>query len=105
MRTIILVIALLSLSTTYANNNEEDKSKSFSISGKVLDNDEILTGVKVILDNKEIIVYTDFEGNFTIDNVLAGEHTLSFSLITYDNKLITFNPSTNNKLEVELKTK
>jgi len=104
MRTIALVIALFSLTTAIANNNE-DKPKSFSISGKVIDNNESLTGVKVMLDGKETVVYTDFNGNFTLTNVLAGEHTVSFSLITYNNKEVTFNPATNNVLEIELETK
>ena len=105
MRTIVLVIALFSLSTVFGGNNNEDKPKSFSISGKVVDNNESLTGVKVMLDGKEAIVYTDFDGNFTLENVLAGEHTISFSLITYNNKEITLNPTTNNSLEIELETK
>ena len=86
MRTIVLVISLFCVTAIFANNNNEKQSKKISIKGQVLDNTESLTGVKVILDNKETTVYTDFEGNFTIDNVLAGEHTLSFSLITYDGK-------------------
>ena len=102
---LVLVIALFSITNLSANNNNEDKPKSFSISGKVLDNTESLTGVKVMLDNKEVVVYTDFEGNFTLQNVIEGEHTLSFSLIAYDNKQIIFNPKDNTQLEVELKEK
>lgn len=105
MRTIALVISLFSLTTVFAGSNNEDKLKSFSISGTVVDNNESLTGVKVLLDGKETVVYTDFDGNFTINNVLAGEHTISFSLITYNNKEITFDPSKENSLEVELQTK
>tara|TARA_B110000091_G_C13739217_1_gene442553 strand:- start:900 stop:1217 length:318 start_codon:yes stop_codon:yes gene_type:complete len=105
MRTVALVIALFSLTTVFAGNNNGDKLKSFSISGKVVDSNESLTGVKILLDGKETVVYTDFEGNFTIDNVLAGEHTISFSLITYNNKEVTFNPANDNSLEVELETK
>jgi hypothetical protein len=105
MRTIALVIALLSLTTAFAGNNNEEKLKSFSITGKVVDNTESLTGVKIILDGKETVVYTDFDGNFTIENVPAGEHTISFSLITYNNKVITVNPTSNNNLEIELETK
>ena len=82
MRTLVLVITLLSITNLKANGNNGDKLKSFSIVGKVVDNTESLTGVEVMLDNKQLIVYTDFEGNFTIDNVLEGEHTLSFSLIS-----------------------
>lgn len=105
MKTIALVIALFSLTTVFANNNNEEKLKSFSIRGKVVDNSESLTGVKILLDGKETVVYTDFDGNFTIENVLAGEHTISFSLITYNNKEISFDPSKENNLEVELQTK
>ena len=106
MRVIVLVIALFGLTTGFANNNnEEDKPKSFSISGKVVDNKESLTGVMVVLDGNERFVYTDFEGNFTLENVLPGEHTVSFSLIAYNNKEITFDPSSNNNIEVELETK
>ena len=104
MRLIILAIALVSFTTSFANNNEE-VLKSFSISGKVVDNTESLTGVKIVLDGKEVTVYTDFDGNFTIENVLAGEHTISLSLITYANKVITFNPSTDKTLEIALDAK
>ena len=105
MRTIALVIALFSLTTVFAANDNEDKLKSFSISGKVVDNNESLTGVKILLDGKEAVIYTDFDGNFTLENVLAGEHTISFSLITYNNKEVTFNPAKENNLEIELETK
>lgn len=104
MKTITLIFTLLVVTTILANNNGE-KPKSFSITGRVIDNVESLTGVKVMLDNQEMIVYTDFEGNFTINNVVEGEHTLSFSLITYNNKVITFNPTSGNKVEVELEEK
>ena len=105
MRPLILAFALFSITAVFANNNEGKLKKSFSITGKVIDNNESLTGVKVILDNKEIIVYTDFDGNFVIKNVLAGQHTLSLSLITYDNKMVTFNPAKSNDLKIKLETK
>jgi len=104
MRVLILMIALLSIVNVNANNNDKEL-KSYSISGKVLDNQESLTGVRVMLDNKEIIVYTDFEGNFTINNVLEGEHTISLSLVTYNSQEINFNPKENNKLKIELEAK
>jgi len=105
MRLLILIIALFSLTSSFANNNEKNEPKSFLITGKVVDNNESLTGVKVVLDGKEMVVYTDFDGNFVIENVVPGEHTLSLSLITYDNKVVTFNPSSNNNLEIELDAK
>lgn len=108
MKTLLLVIASVFVFSTYANtnNNEESKSKKmFSISGKVMDANESLTGVKIILDGKETNVYTDFDGNFVINNVTEGEHTVSFSLVTYDNKELTFNTKEGNNLKVELNTK
>ena len=107
MRLIVLAIALLSLTTSFAanKNNNEEKLQHYSISGKVIDNNESLTGVKIILDGKEVVVYTDFDGNFTINNVLAGEHTMALILITYNNKVITFNPKSNKQLEIVLDAK
>jgi len=105
MRILVLVIALISITSIKANGNKEDKLKSFSLSGKVVDNTESLTGVEVMLDHKQITVYTDFEGNFTIDNVLEGQHSLSFNLITYNSKEIIVNPKVDNNLKIELETK
>ena len=105
MKLIVLIIACFAATISFANNNEEKEPKIFSISGTVVDQGENLTGVKVILDGKESIVYTDFDGNFTINNVVEGEHTVSFSLVTYNNKEITFNPNTNSNLVIELKAK
>jgi len=105
MRLIVLAIALLSLTTSFANNNNNEKPKSFSISGKVVDNNESLTGVKIILDGKEVVVYTDFDGNFKLENILSGEHTISLSLITYNNKVITFDTKATSPLEIVLDAK
>lgn len=105
MKSITTILIFLAFTSVFANNNNEDKPKSFSITGKVIDNTESLTGVKVMLDNQELTVYTDFEGNFTIENVLEGEHTLSFSLVTYNNKEVVINPSRTNKVEVQLTEK
>jgi hypothetical protein len=82
--------------------NKDKKLRTSSFSGKVLGGGEDLTGVKVILDNKEIIVYTDFDGNFTIENVRAGEHKISFSLVAYKNKEVTVNSINTDQLVINL---
>lgn len=105
MKTIAVILSFLALTTVFANNNNEEKPKSFSITGKVVNNSESLTGVKVILDGKETTVYTDFDGNFTINDVLEGNHTLSFSLVAHNNKVVNVNPSRNNSLQIELQEK
>ena len=94
------LIALISIAFTSC-----DRTRSFTLSGKVVDNTEGLTGVEVILDNHLMKVYTDFEGNFTIDNVLEGQHSLSFNLITYNKKEIIVNPKIDNNLKIELESK
>lgn len=103
----ILAVLIVFTSSVFANNNNEDKKpkKTFSVTGKVKDASESLTGVKVILDGKENIVYTDFDGNFSIENVVEGDHTVSFSLVTYDNKEIVFNPKNSSNLVIELEAK
>lgn len=107
MKTIVTIIALFSFSLVFANNdnNENKNLKMYSISGKVVDAKESLTGVKIWLDGKETTVYTDFDGNFTLDNVVEGDHKISFSLITYENKEIVLKANSNEKVTVELKEK
>lgn len=107
MKTTLLALLFLFILSfgVYANNNEDKLPKRYSVTGKVHDSNENLTGVKVILDGKETVVYTDFDGNFTLENIVEGEHTISFSLITYENKEVTLNLKEVSNLEVELKTK
>lgn len=109
MKALVSILSItFFMSATFANNNGNENSevkKVYSISGQVKDLNEVLTGVKIILDGKETIVYTDFEGNFTINNVVEGQHTISFSMVAYNNKEIIFNPSEEKNLEVELVAK
>jgi hypothetical protein len=105
MKTIVTIIALFTFTLSFANNNNEKAVKMCSISGKVVDAKESLTGVKVWLDGKETTVYTDFDGNFTINNVVAGEHKVEFSLITYKNKEVVLNTKSDEKITVELNEK
>ena len=93
---IIIIIALFVLT---AFNTEE----KFKVNGKVFDNNESLVGVKVLLNER--VFYTDLDGNFTIDNLTRGEHRISFSLISYNNKEVTFNTNSDDFLNIKLKTK
>jgi hypothetical protein len=107
MKTIVTIIALISFSISFANNGDNDKKelKMYSIKGKVIDAKESLTGVQILLDGKETKVYTDFDGNFTLDNILEGEHVVSFSLITYKNKLVKVKTNSNESVTIELEGK
>ena len=105
MKTIVTIISLLTFTLSFANSNNEKNLKMCSISGKVVDAKESLTGVKVWLDGKETTVYTDLDGNFTINNIVEGEHKFAFSLITYKNKEVLLNTKSDEKITVVLNEK
>jgi hypothetical protein len=58
-----------------------------SLSGVVLDNEtgETLTGVAIRFEGSKQTVYTDFDGNFTISNVIPGNYNILSSYISYSN--------------------
>lgn len=78
-----------------------------SLSGVVLDNEtgEALTGVAIRFEGSNETVYTDFDGNFIIGNVVPGNYNILSSYISYnDNKLKDVNVNgVNNVIRLVLK--
>ncbi|GAB7089092.1 carboxypeptidase-like regulatory domain-containing protein [Marinifilum fragile] len=78
-----------------------------SLSGVVLDNEtgEALVGVAIRFEGSKETVYTDFDGNFKIDNVIPGKYNVLSSYISYtDNKMKEVNVSgKNNVIRLVLK--
>lgn len=78
-----------------------------NLSGIVLDNEtgEALVGVAIRFEGSKETVYTDFDGNFKIDNVVPGTYNVLSSYISYtDNKLKEVNVSgKNNVIRLVLK--
>jgi len=78
-----------------------------SLSGIVLDNEtgEALVGVAIRFEGSKETVYTDFDGNFKIDNVVPGKYNILSSYISYtDNKMKEVNVSgKNNVIRLVLK--
>ncbi|APG60665.1 SusC/RagA family TonB-linked outer membrane protein [Christiangramia salexigens] len=73
--TCLLIVFLSGLFAGYA--------QTFSVSGKVIDENEIpLLGVNVIVKNEARGTTTDFDGNFTIDNLNTGD-VLVFSYVGF----------------------
>jgi hypothetical protein len=103
-QTIFSILFLFSV-LAFANNNETTKLKTTTLKGKVVDNTESLTGVKVTIDNKETVVYTDFDGNFSLENVPVGLHKIELSLITYKNKEVEIDLSQESQIEIKLEAK
>lgn len=81
--------------------------KTTSLSGVVLDNEtgEALVGVAIRFEGSKETVYTDFDGNFKIDNVIPGKYNVLSSYISYtDNKMKEVNVSgKNNVIRLVLK--
>jgi hypothetical protein len=78
-----------------------------NLSGVVLDNEtgESLTGVAIRFEGSNEVVYTDFDGNFRINNIVPGNYNILSNYISYsDNKLKDVNVSgQNNVIRLVLK--
>ena len=113
MKNIILSIVFVALiGIAYADNegNTSNASESspvemVSLSGTVIDfqSGEVLTGVEVIIEGTDIKVYTDFDGNFEIDNVKPGNYNIIASYISYDKSLIENFKADMDNNEVDIK--
>ncbi|WP_372755753.1 carboxypeptidase-like regulatory domain-containing protein [Labilibaculum sp.] len=89
------------------NRAEMASVATTSLSGVVLDNEtgETLTGVAIRFEGSSETVYTDFDGNFTISNVVPGNYNILSNYISYsDNKLKDVNVNAvNNVIRLVLK--
>ncbi len=83
----LFLIIILSLSDTFAIDGEENKkgTELITIKGKVVDKStgEGLAGVTVNIDGTNVTVYTDFEGNFEIPAIEAGNYKFIMKYISY----------------------
>lgn len=113
MKNIILSFVFVALiGIAYADNegttstaSESTPVEMVSLSGTVIDfaSGEVLTGVEVTIEGTDIKVYTDFDGNFEINNVTPGNYNIIASYISYEKSLIeNFEANTQNK-EVDIK--
>lgn len=79
-----------------------------TISGKVLDadNGESIIGCNIILQGTTIGTVTDFDGNYTLQNVPAGSYNIIFSFISYDKHIqkVEVTKTSNVVINVNLKS-
>ena len=89
-----LMIGLLSimLAVAVTANEKEgktavnsDNTATVALSGTVLDSNsgELLVGVEVKIEGTNTKTYTDFDGNFSFDNMKPGEYKLVANYISY----------------------
>lgn len=113
MKNIILSFVFVALSViVYADNEGAESNASeapvvevLSLSGTVIDfsSGEALTGVEVTVEGTDIKVYTDFDGNFEIDNVQPGSYNIIASYISYEKSLIENFEANSQHKEVDIK--
>ena len=86
---ITVIILLLAVFELFAEN--EDKTTSCTevgttiIKGTISDagSGELLPGVSINLEGIEKTYYTDFDGNFIIEDIQPGKYDITFSYISY----------------------
>ncbi|MCY1722577.1 carboxypeptidase-like regulatory domain-containing protein [Prolixibacteraceae bacterium Z1-6] len=93
----VLIAALLIISVVVVNAKESDtKTKTndtentatMLLSGSIADelSGESLVGVEVKIEGTDLKTYTDFDGNFSFQNVKPGEYKLVANYISYEKK-------------------
>jgi len=89
------------------SSSETDKDgnsvSAVTYSGKITDSlsKEALTGVKISIENTDITVYSDLDGNFTInlpENLSS--RNLKISYISYEEKIMNMSELTNDSIEI-----
>jgi hypothetical protein len=78
------------------------------VKGNVTDKNthESLAGVKVTVEGTSIVVYTDFDGNFSLPDLPSGSYQLGFHYISYESSVaITDNCDHCTTVNVELQEK
>jgi hypothetical protein len=112
MKTLMTLIFVLTVLAASANSfagvnpdgNKDGKSNSTAMySGKIVDSfsKEALAGVKISIENTDITVYSDFDGNFEIalpENTDLSKVKVSY--ISYEEKTINLSSASE---EIEIK--
>lgn len=90
---ILFVFTILFSATADEKNHPADNSAkaiTLTVYGNVTDGNtgEILVGVQVQLEGTDKKVYTDFDGNFSFEDVTPGEYNIIADYISYEHKKI-----------------
>jgi hypothetical protein len=112
MKKLIIGFLSIMLAVAVTANEEEgktagnsDNSATVALSGTVFDSTsgELLVGVEVTIDGTETKTYTDFDGNFSFDNMKPGEYKLVTSYISYKKSSETLKvDSKENQVKIKL---
>jgi hypothetical protein len=109
LMTLIFVLTVFAASATNSitvnpdGTKDAKSSSTTTYTGKVIDSlsKEALAGVKITIENTNITVYSDFEGNFEI--ALPENATLNnvqVSYISYEEKTLTVSEVSKDSIEI-----
>ena len=102
---IILVVAMVTqivASSSWAEHFNDNKT-TVRIEGKIVDNltGESLTGVAIYVDG-DFAGYSDFDGNYFINDLPAGNHEITTSLISYKDVKEKISLNHSEKMDIQL---
>lgn len=97
--TILAVAFLIGIAALAGNENDSDKSDKDRtpaknnisvVQGQVMDlsSGESITGAEVKIKQSDKKTYTDFDGQFSFQNIEPGNYDIVVSYISYDNSLL-----------------
>lgn len=106
---IIAIIMVLAVLVGQAKE-KEGKSKNTeaatsALKGTVADekSGEALVGVEIKLEGTDLKTYSDFDGNFSFNDIKPGEYKLVANYISYEKETKTLNVSpSKNELKIKL---
>ncbi|MBN1597583.1 MAG: carboxypeptidase-like regulatory domain-containing protein [Bacteroidales bacterium] len=105
----VLFGLLLMVSIVTANNNKNKNAvpekKVCELKGQIIDkeNGDALTGVAVCIEGTTEIAYTNFDGEFTFQNITPGSYKLMAEFVTYEEaELIVDAQTSMNRVEIVL---
>lgn len=91
MKALLTVFFVAIFAFSFAAEKEStEKSQAeatqFDLCGQVMDQktNELLVGVKVVLEGTDQVAYTDFDGNYKFKNIQTGEYNVTASYISYE---------------------
>jgi len=98
-----ILLAVLSCSLTFAGGNRS----TTTLSGKVTDTQgNPLAGVKVELNNTQHTVFTNFDGEFTIENVPLKDQSIQLEYISFQKRELQLEAKAlSSEVQIELKSK
>ena len=106
---LLLIFMILGVNAKEKEGNPVDAENTASVvlTGSVADekSGESLVGVEVKIEGTDLATYTDFDGNFSFENVKPGEYKLVTNYISYQKDTKTLDVSSeNNEVKIKLQS-